>query len=94
MSKIVYFIIEGSKVTRGKKAINIFRITNKNLIPERIGQITYKPCMTRGADSEVLHWLVKEGIEKEPKGYTESSYYLEFQDKITIDSRAYWLELR
>lgn len=93
-NQTVYFVIEGQKIIRGKKAINIFRITKNNLIPELIGQISYRPEMTQGSRSEVMHWLIAKGIEKAPKGYTEYSYYSDFSDKITIDSRAYWLELK
>jgi len=71
----VYFCLISENIKRGQRAINIFVIEKKSLVPIVVGQVNFSPASTQGIDSEVWHYLIKEGLEKAPRGYKKSHYY-------------------
>ena len=80
----VYFCLTSDNIKRGQRAITIFVIEKKSLVPIVVGQFNYTPSSTQGIESEVFHYLIKEGIEKAPRGYQKSHYYENNKTKYEI----------
>jgi len=58
-----------------QKGIQIYFVNKKNIVPYSIGGLFYNVYYTQGIESEVWHYLIREGLEKAPKNYSTSDYY-------------------